>query len=135
MQHKLDKNRDKGDDWTDMEMGYLLGRLEEEVKEIKDAFVKNKSVREDIAFDVACECADVANFAMMIADKLGELDGIVLGHIETSYDACVSLYGQYELYCDWFNSPRKVYETDESDPMGFIEWLSWQKKQVAKQKV
>ena len=64
MQEKLDDNADKGG-WEDTSFGYLLERLEEEIEELKNA-IKEKSS----AFDISRECADVANFAMMISDNI-----------------------------------------------------------------
>ena len=77
MQMKLNKNSHKSG-WKGMDFGpfgegrgqywrekdeYLLKRLDEEVTELKQAISEGKS---DV--EVAHECADVANFAMMIAD-------------------------------------------------------------------
>lgn len=67
MEHKmgLPKNVAKGD-WRDPEtsVGWLLSALRNEVDEL-EAELYTGSKR-----DVAYECADIANFAMMIADKV-----------------------------------------------------------------
>lgn len=49
--------------WRDCEMEYLLDRLEEEVSELRSC--KQEAV--------VSEAADVANFAMMVADKAYQL--------------------------------------------------------------
>jgi len=57
---KLRKNRDK--DWMDVSPEKLLEFLVEEVEELKEALSSDGS-----NLDVCRECADVANFAAMIA--------------------------------------------------------------------
>lgn len=51
--------------WRNCPLQYLSMRLTQERRELFDAIAARK--------DVIGECADVANFAMMIADKVGEL--------------------------------------------------------------
>ena len=63
MQKKLNENSHKGG-WGNCLFIYLLNRLEEEVAELRDAMVSNQKREVVIA-----ECADVANFAMMITDR------------------------------------------------------------------
>lgn len=66
MQLKLYENEHKGG-WQDCSMSYLLRRLQGELGEVKRAMKANKTPDE-----VDRECADVANFAMMIADNYRE---------------------------------------------------------------
>ena len=68
MQGKLNENAHKGN-WDNCEMGYLRRRLSQEVAELKRALDKHKRGNAT-AEDVRNECADVANFAMMIADTV-----------------------------------------------------------------
>lgn len=65
MQKELNNNSHKGiSSWrSDCELTYLFKRLKEEVLEIELAIKDSKS--EDV---ILSECADVGNFAMMIAD-------------------------------------------------------------------
>jgi NTP pyrophosphatase (non-canonical NTP hydrolase) len=59
--------------WADADTDYLLGRIEDEVHELKEALFEHDWVRtgsKELAINVRKECADVANFAMMIADVL-----------------------------------------------------------------
>jgi len=63
MQGKLDDNKHKGG-WSKCSQSYLVRRLDEEVTEIKHAIGENYDTE-----DIIKECADVANFAMMIADR------------------------------------------------------------------
>ncbi len=80
MQTKLNENHSKGG-WKGVDFGpfgegrghawsetssYLLKRIEDEVIELKIAIANNHS-----PLEIAREAADVANFAMMIADTLG----------------------------------------------------------------
>lgn len=71
MQYKLNKNfhkgcpDGKGRTWETCTVEWLIGRIRDEVKEIEDELAKG-NVKE-----ARLECADVANFAMMIHDKLG----------------------------------------------------------------
>ena len=67
MRQKLEENRDKGG-WQSIGKGQLLCRLDEEVEELKQA------IRQRRRHDVTREAADVANFAMFIADNFGKLD-------------------------------------------------------------
>jgi len=64
MVEQLKANRDKGTTWTDMSPSWLLRRLRAEVNELARA-VKSRN-----ADRIAQEAADVANFAMFLADKL-----------------------------------------------------------------
>lgn len=66
MERRLQANDHKGG-WQSERKGYLLSRLREEVEELYDAMV----VSEADGAGVTAEAADVANFAMMIADNFG----------------------------------------------------------------
>ena len=59
---KLQKNRHKAH-WSKATCSYLFSRLKEEVHELEDSFDGN------VTAEILSECADVANFAMMIADN------------------------------------------------------------------
>lgn len=63
---KLLANRHKGD-WSRCDFGYLLDRLRGESLELERS-IGNKTPEE-----ILSEAADVANFAMMIADNAGAL--------------------------------------------------------------
>ena len=65
MEAKLRENDHKGG-WDDCELGWLLRRLGQEVGELRRALKKEKHV--------VREAADVANFAMMIADVWHEYE-------------------------------------------------------------
>lgn len=74
MEAKLRENDHKGH-WKDEALGYLLGRLEEERRELDVAVERWRTYRgraED-RINVGREAADVANFAMMLADSCGAL--------------------------------------------------------------
>lgn len=60
MQKKLDKNEHKSG-WSECTYEYLLNCLNREMRELAQAIEKRKGV--------VGECADIANFAMMIADN------------------------------------------------------------------
>jgi NTP pyrophosphatase (non-canonical NTP hydrolase) len=62
MLKKLFKNRRKAH-WSTVSHQYLFDRLLEEIEELRDAMTGTEG-------DIVSECADVANFAMMIADNL-----------------------------------------------------------------
>ena len=66
---KLSEKQYKGG-WEDLSPSELLSMLKVEVKELEEALDKENTNRRDIAR----EAADVANFAMMIADVCGGLD-------------------------------------------------------------
>ena len=61
MELKLRKNDHKGG-WSTVTPFTLLDLLEGEVKELREA------LRHGDPLDIAQECADVANYAMMVAD-------------------------------------------------------------------
>ena len=62
MENVLRDNDYKGG-WEDIDVGWLLGRLQEEVCELENELhVSNNEEK------IIKECCDVANFAMMIAD-------------------------------------------------------------------
>ena len=79
MEAKLAKNRHKGDRdaWMKDDGSALFARLEEEVDELQESLrLCRNSIRigNVVAFErqgIINEAADVANFAMMIADKFG----------------------------------------------------------------
>jgi NTP pyrophosphatase (non-canonical NTP hydrolase) len=74
MEGKLREN-DHKTGWKAEDPAWLLERLQEEVDELGDA-MREAAARPDSAAakrDVGREAADVANFAMMIADRLGGL--------------------------------------------------------------
>jgi len=66
MERKLRENEDKGH-WSECGAEYLLSRLKEETNEL-DASILADGDKSDIKNTVE-ETADVANFAMMIADN------------------------------------------------------------------
>jgi len=67
MVEKLFKNRRKSH-WSTVGCDYLLDRLIEELEELKEA-------RGGSADEIISECADVGNFAMMIADNVCNREG------------------------------------------------------------
>lgn len=70
MERTLTRNDYKGG-WRHCQARYLFRRLREEIDEMEAAWnrmIKMKKQNRD-ATDVIDECADVANFAMMIADN------------------------------------------------------------------
>lgn len=75
MINQLAKHSDRGVSWREDEPDLLLVRAKEELKEVEDAIKKlNTSVNtehyKELSKSVAKECADVANFMMMIADSV-----------------------------------------------------------------
>lgn len=81
MEEKLALNDHKGG-WKACDVDMLIDRMQEEIDELKDAWWKRKndwgrSAGEGFMFvptneDLIKECADVANFAMMVADLFKE---------------------------------------------------------------
>jgi hypothetical protein len=72
MEAKLAENRHKGnrDGWIGCEATHLLIRLREEVDELERSLMYRATSG---TRQVVRECADVANFAMMIADVAGRM--------------------------------------------------------------
>lgn len=77
MENKLARNRHKGnrEGWINDDPESLLKRLREETRELETAMSvakvrmwEGRSNASHAANDVADEAADIANFAMMIAD-------------------------------------------------------------------
>jgi len=64
MEGRLQEHEDRGG-WRDEPLDYLFKRLVEEMGELSAALLGHKDKEKMIR-----ECADVANFAMMIADDL-----------------------------------------------------------------
>ena len=65
MKKKLLENIDKLG-WENESYSYFLGRLHEEIEELEEFIYKNEKKDK---VKLIKECADIANFAMMIADK------------------------------------------------------------------
>lgn len=61
MIYKLRRNKNKGR-WEDLDLTSALARLEEEVRELKEALAEGSSI------EVLMEAADVANFALIVAN-------------------------------------------------------------------
>ncbi|MCG3177341.1 MAG: hypothetical protein MOGMAGMI_02313 [Candidatus Omnitrophica bacterium] len=68
MEAVLKQNDHKGG-WKDCPMEYLRDRLHQEVRELDRALLGSGGQYDPSA--VAKECADVANFAMMLRDNVG----------------------------------------------------------------
>jgi len=70
MERKLRENNHK-EGWVGEDTGYLLKRLREETEELKAALgEKNeREWQEPVSKRIISEAADVANFAMMIAEQ------------------------------------------------------------------
>ena len=79
MVEKLETKQYENDDtWDVCKTSYLLSRMEEEIEEVKLLLKQEPPLYEEFMWKqwqkkLAFECADVANFAMMIADRLGVL--------------------------------------------------------------
>jgi hypothetical protein len=75
MELKLRQNDHKGG-WKDSNFHYLDGKIHIELLEMERAFwclLGDKENKEKLVA-LCLECADIANFAMMIADSHGALD-------------------------------------------------------------
>jgi len=66
MQKELDKNDHKSG-WRECNWEWLIKRAKQELGEVERAIQKNKPIKV-----ILSECADVANFMMMIADNYEE---------------------------------------------------------------
>jgi len=67
MERKLRKNdAERGNSWKISPMSYLLERLEDEVRELRNAILDGNTF-------ILPEAADVGNFVMMIIDRYDEL--------------------------------------------------------------
>ena len=69
---KLLDNRHKGD-WSACDYAYLLRRLREETEELRFRLLGLIRSQATTPEQILSEAADVANFAMMIADNAGAL--------------------------------------------------------------
>ena len=63
----LDMHNDRGTDYEDLSIEYLLCRLENEMNELREELDKENSLDQIIH-----ECCDTANFLMMIAYKANQ---------------------------------------------------------------
>ena len=83
MEFKLQKNARKGGnwpntaydgnkerDWSTLDLGYFLTRIEEETDELRAELRFRQDYKAENLADIALEAADVANFAMMIVDNI-----------------------------------------------------------------
>lgn len=92
MEGRLRENDHKGG-WQESDWRYLMARLREEIAELEDAHYHAYPKAE-----ISREAADVANFAMMIADVFGDLDHY--DHVHTTAfcdhvcDSCPQCNGQ-----------------------------------------
>ncbi len=64
MEQTLRKHDSDKDGWHEADWGWLLGRLQEETLELREALTLGRS-----PVEIGREAADIANFAMMIADN------------------------------------------------------------------
>lgn len=75
MEKKLKENDYKGG-WKKCHIWWLVNKLKDEVKELEDTIEKafeEKDELTEISEDVISECADIANYSMMIADNISAL--------------------------------------------------------------
>ncbi len=71
MINQLAKHDDRGDSWKDAHWTWLLMRAKQEMNEVENALMNiSYPTRPVQKKRVAKECADVANFMMMIADSV-----------------------------------------------------------------
>jgi len=87
MEERLAANDHKGKyGWRNDDALSLLGRLREETKELREAIIKApNNITSDERIDmVVREAADVANFAMMIADHYEDLEAAALAALRDS---------------------------------------------------
>lgn len=75
MMEKLQKNAHKGG-WEDEDVFALRDRMGEELDELDECLTRFPGSNRDEKWrnEVARECADIANFAMMLADVVGGLE-------------------------------------------------------------
>ena len=64
MEYKMSVHDDRGVLWKKMEQAFFLKRMKQEVAELEDKLKKG------MVLDIQYECADVANFAMMLSWKV-----------------------------------------------------------------
>jgi hypothetical protein len=73
MREKLRENRHKGH-WAGSAPYWLITRLREEVVELEREFMLGAANPEELdIYAIGRECADIACFAAMVADVVGEL--------------------------------------------------------------
>ncbi len=74
MINQLAKHDDRGDSWKDADWTWLLMRAKQEMDEVENALMNISDAIKPVELKrVAKECADVANFMMMIADSVGAI--------------------------------------------------------------
>ena len=75
MINQLAKHDDRGDSWKDTNPYWLLNGAKDELREVEDALSKIRMTcpSQKELDSLAKECADVANFMMMIADSIREV--------------------------------------------------------------
>lgn len=81
MEDKLKKNDHKGG-WSKCDIGYLMGRLYEELNELNVAVCEDAMDYKPKKYSlelIISEAEDVANFAMMIADVCGKRAELLVG--------------------------------------------------------
>lgn len=110
MEIVLKENDYKGG-WKNCTLEYLINKLDEEVKELKEALtIRQKYIElnrgsrsvEDCWYDLSCksseenilwEASDVANIAMMLADVCESLKPEILSHIQESKPQVITRRG------------------------------------------
>lgn len=71
MEEKMSKHdSDRGDGWKEKDITLLTGRVWEELQELRDIIAELEDEDEEKVVSAIYECADVANFAMMVANNL-----------------------------------------------------------------
>lgn len=75
MINQLAKHGDRGDNWKDTNSYWLVNRAKEKLREVEEALDKiiMACPSQKELNSLARECADVANFMMMIADSVDAL--------------------------------------------------------------
>ena len=57
------------DGWLNADVDWLFERLQQEASELEEKIIKYDYIKSE-ALPIIKECADIANFAMMIADNV-----------------------------------------------------------------
>lgn len=129
MEAKLAENRDKGDrdGWAIEPARWLLSRLKEEVAELEVALDKPAGACGCRTVDecrhighfrdeeeILGECADVANFAMMIADVAGGLEPEPTSRPPAGDDDHLAAWFQLS-YANYLTVPRSLLEAMPSE--------------------
>lgn len=112
----MNKHKDRGDGWESVDLSQIFAGLKKEVAELEEALIRRNTT------EILLECADIANFAMIVANVATREAVRGVGSDWTVPDKVAVIVapstGQIKCLCGYVGDPEYKQET-----VGGIEYI------------